>query len=109
MSATATFSNIAVSTTFDNEAATSSISQAWVLKAGLDTCNSVASGLVTIPCDGGVISMSMNVPVAASLSHDLVFGMDWLQFLRAAAPQLVVHLGLWKYFFNELFISHADS
>ncbi|KAF7354502.1 hypothetical protein MVEN_01139500 [Mycena venus] len=92
MSTTATFSNVAVSTAFNGDAATSCISLAWILNAGLRTSNSRVSGLVNLPCEDGVISMTMDIPVVASLSHDLVLGMDWFQFVRAAAPQIIVHL-----------------
>ncbi|KAJ7936603.1 hypothetical protein B0H13DRAFT_2303649 [Mycena leptocephala] len=92
MSATATFANVAVSTAFNGDAAASCISLAWILNSGLRTYNSRASGLVKLPCDDGVISMTMDIPVAASLSHDLVLGMDWFQFVRAAAPQTIVYL-----------------
>ncbi|KAJ7511408.1 hypothetical protein B0H11DRAFT_2215231 [Mycena galericulata] len=92
MSAAATFSDVAVSTAFNSAAATSCISLAWILNAGLQTHNSRASGLVKLPCKDGIISMTMDIPVAASLTHDLVLGMDWFHFVRAAAPQLIVHL-----------------
>ncbi|KAJ7662882.1 hypothetical protein B0H17DRAFT_1093318, partial [Mycena rosella] len=92
MSAPATFSNVVVSTAFDSDAATSRISLAWILDAGLHTSNSRATGLVTLPYDGGVISMTMHILVASSLSHDLVLGMDWYEFMHAAAPQIIFHL-----------------
>ncbi|KAJ6529956.1 hypothetical protein DFH09DRAFT_1093767 [Mycena vulgaris] len=93
MSAPATFSNVAVSTAFNSNAATWCISLAWIMSSGLRTCDSRASVLLNLPSDNGVISMTMDsIPVAASLSHDLVLGIDWFQFVHAAAPQSIVHL-----------------
>ncbi|KAJ7096148.1 hypothetical protein C8R44DRAFT_989427 [Mycena epipterygia] len=81
-----TFSNVVVSTAFDSDAATSCISLAWILDAGrhMHTSNSCATGLVTLPYDGGVISMTMDILVASSLSHDLLLGMDWYEFKLCA-------------------------
>jgi hypothetical protein len=42
----------------------------------------------------GVMSMFFNsIPVAASLPSDLVLGLDWFNFVRSSAPELVMHLG----------------
>ncbi|KAJ7820506.1 hypothetical protein B0H14DRAFT_3472256 [Mycena olivaceomarginata] len=91
MSTTATFSALSLSTAFNSNAATSYISLNWISDAGLSICNSRASGLVNIPYTDGVISMTMDLLVADSLSHDLVLGMDWFLFLRSTAPHVIVN------------------
>ncbi|KAF7339038.1 hypothetical protein MVEN_01980000 [Mycena venus] len=81
----ATFCDVPVSTGFDGHASTSRVSLDWVLNSGLRTHNSQASGLLTLPCDVGVISMFLNnVPVTASLASDLVLGLDWFNFVLMA-------------------------
>ncbi|KAJ7851932.1 hypothetical protein B0H14DRAFT_3866192 [Mycena olivaceomarginata] len=93
MSSLSTFCNVAVSTVFDVHAARSSVSLDWVINSGLRTRASQLSGLLTLPCDAGLISMCLNdVPVTASLASDLVLGLDWIHFIRNSAPELVVHL-----------------
>ena len=92
MPSLATFCNVAISTGFNGHATSSSVSLDWVINSGLRTRASQLSGLLTLPCDGGVISMCLNnVPVAASLASDLVLGLDWLHFVHNSAPELVVH------------------
>lgn len=64
-----------------------------MVNSALPTHNSQVSGLLTLPCDAGVISMFLNnVPVAAFLASDLVLGLDWFNFVRSSAPELVVYL-----------------
>ncbi|KAJ7710545.1 hypothetical protein B0H17DRAFT_1123681 [Mycena rosella] len=93
MSSPATFCNVPVSTRFDGQAPSSSVSLDWVIDSGLRTRASQLSGLLTCPCHAGVISMCLNnVPVTASLTLDLVLGLDWLHFVQNSAPELVVHL-----------------
>lgn len=94
MSSLATFCDVPVSAAFDAHAATCRVSLEWVISSGLSTHNSQISGLLTLPCDVGVMSMALNnVPVIVSLASDLVLGMDWLHFVRSSAPDLVVRLG----------------
>jgi hypothetical protein len=93
MSSPATLCNVPVSTRFDGQAPSSSVSLDCVINSGLRTRASQLSGLLTLPCHVGVISMCLNdVPVAASLTSDLVLGLDWLRFVQNAAPELVVYL-----------------
>lgn len=93
MSSPATFCNVPVSTRFDGQTPSSSVSLDWVINSGLRTRASQLSGLLTLPCHAGVISMCLNnVPVTASLTSDLVLGLDWLRFVKNSAPELVVHL-----------------
>ncbi|KAJ6578257.1 hypothetical protein B0H19DRAFT_1062776 [Mycena capillaripes] len=89
----ATFCNTPILTGFDGHAARSCVSLDWVINSGLPTRASQLSGPLTLPCDAGVISMLfLNVPVTASLPHDLVLGLDWLHYVQNSAPPLVVHL-----------------
>ncbi|KAJ6520974.1 hypothetical protein DFH09DRAFT_1098052 [Mycena vulgaris] len=53
----ATFCDVAISTGFDGRAASSSVCLDWVINSGLRTRSSQLSGLLTLPCDAGVISM----------------------------------------------------
>ncbi|KAJ7704600.1 hypothetical protein B0H17DRAFT_1126905 [Mycena rosella] len=92
MSSLATFCNVPVCAMFDGNAATSSVSLDWIMRARLRTRNSQASGLLALPCDVGVISMCMNVSVAATLPSDLVLGLDWFQFVCETGSEIVVHL-----------------
>jgi hypothetical protein len=93
-SSLATFCNAPISIGFDSNAATCRVSLDWVINSGLPTHNSQVSGLLTLPCDIGVMSMVFdNVPVMASLASDLVLSLNWLNLVRASAPNLVVHLG----------------
>ncbi|KAJ6449064.1 hypothetical protein C8R45DRAFT_947607 [Mycena sanguinolenta] len=85
--------NVPISTGFDGRAPKSWVSLDWVFGSGLRTRGSQLSGLLTLPCDVGVISMSLDVLVAASLGCDLVLGLDWLHYvLQNFAESLVVHL-----------------
>ncbi|KAJ7156566.1 hypothetical protein C8R43DRAFT_1125760 [Mycena crocata] len=93
MSSLATFCNIPASTGFDGCAACSRVSLDWVINTGLRTRASAVSGLLVLPSTAGVISLVLNnVPVAASLAHDLVLGLDWVHLDRDSVPDLVVHL-----------------
>ncbi|KAJ7097035.1 hypothetical protein B0H15DRAFT_1019402 [Mycena belliarum] len=80
--ATCTFRNIALTTTFDPESIQSRLSLDWVLNLGIRVEGSVASGTVTFPGLHGIISLQMHLPVVSSLANDLVFGQDWFQFCR---------------------------
>lgn len=81
-----------ISAGFDAHAATSSVSLDWVINSGLRTHNSQVSGVLTLPCDVGVISMALNnLPVTASLPSDLLLGLDWFNYAQFSAPR-VVHL-----------------
>ncbi|KAJ7882767.1 hypothetical protein B0H14DRAFT_2702814 [Mycena olivaceomarginata] len=69
-----------------------SVSLDWVINSGLCTHNSQVSGVLTLPCDVGVISMALNnLPVTASLPSDLLLGLDWFNYAQFSAPR-VVHL-----------------
>jgi hypothetical protein len=58
------------------------VSLDWIMNSGVPTQNSRASGLLSLPCDAGVLSMFLNgISVAASLPSDLVLGLDWFQFV----------------------------
>lgn len=93
MSFQTTFCDLPISTGFDGHAATSCVSLDWVMDSGLRTRNSQASGVLTLPCNLGAISMFLNnVPVAASLACDLLLGLDWFNFAMSLAPELVVYL-----------------
>ncbi|KAJ7776500.1 hypothetical protein DFH07DRAFT_980644 [Mycena maculata] len=93
MSSPVTFCNVPVSTRFDGQALRSCVSLDWVINSGLHTRTSQLSGLLTLPCHAAVISMCLTgVPVTASLTSDLVLGLDWLHSVQNSDPELVVHL-----------------
>ncbi|KAJ7832273.1 hypothetical protein B0H13DRAFT_2679174 [Mycena leptocephala] len=82
MTSIATFCDVPVSAVFNSNAASSSVSLDWVMNSGVPTQNSRASGLLSLPCDAGVMSMFLNdISVAASSPSDLVLGLDWFQFV----------------------------
>ncbi|KAF8215302.1 hypothetical protein K438DRAFT_2008676, partial [Mycena galopus ATCC 62051] len=83
----ATFCNIPLSTTFDADQETSRLSLDWVLKTGLSTVRSVATGIVTVPGVQNGFSVQMDLTVAASLPFDLVLGRNWLQYCRETVPE----------------------
>ncbi|KAJ7656061.1 hypothetical protein DFH06DRAFT_1200053 [Mycena polygramma] len=71
----------------------SGVSLDWVINSGIPTLGSCLSGLLKLPCNTGVISIFLpNVPVAASLTCDLVLGLDWVQLVCKSAQDVVVHL-----------------
>jgi hypothetical protein len=87
------FCNLPISTGFDAHAATSCVSLDWVINSGLRTHNSQVSGVLTLPSDVGVISMSLNnMSVAACLTSDLVLGLDWFNHCTSLGQELVVYL-----------------
>ncbi|KAJ7429546.1 hypothetical protein B0H11DRAFT_2405433 [Mycena galericulata] len=93
MSPLAILCDVPISTGFDGRAPKSCVSLDWVFGSGLRTRGSQLAGLLTLPCDMGVISMNLDVPVAASLDCDLVLGLDWLHYvLKNSARTFVVHL-----------------
>jgi hypothetical protein len=93
MTSIATFCGIPVSAVFNGNAASSSVSLDWVMNSGVPTQNSRASGLLSLPCDAGVMSMLLNgISVAASSPSDLVLGLDWFQFVWHFTSAIVVHL-----------------
>ncbi|KAJ7847235.1 hypothetical protein B0H14DRAFT_3138567 [Mycena olivaceomarginata] len=82
MTSIATFCNVPVYAAFNDKATSSSVSLDWIMNSGVPTQNSRASGLLSLPCDAGVLSMFLNgISVAASLPSDLVLGLDWFQFV----------------------------
>ncbi|KAJ6514334.1 hypothetical protein C8R47DRAFT_1190487 [Mycena vitilis] len=93
MSPLATLCDLPIRTGFDGHAATSCVSLDWVIKSGLRAPTSPLSGLLTLPCDIGVISMVLkDLLVTDSPSCDLLLGLDWFNFVRSSEPELVVHL-----------------
>ncbi|KAJ6505644.1 hypothetical protein C8R47DRAFT_1066553 [Mycena vitilis] len=93
MSPLATLCNLPIHTAFNGHATTSCVSLDWVNKSGLRTLDSRFSGPLTLLSDVGVISMRLNdIPVADSLSSDLLLGLDWFNFARSCAPDLVVYM-----------------
>ncbi|KAJ6532538.1 hypothetical protein B0H19DRAFT_1272800 [Mycena capillaripes] len=92
MSSLATFCDVPVSAVFDDNAANSSVSLDWVVHSGLRTRNSQASGHLCLPSDISVISLDINVTIAASLASDLVLGLDWFQFVQHTGLEGIVHL-----------------
>ncbi|KAJ6455337.1 hypothetical protein C8R47DRAFT_1203832 [Mycena vitilis] len=92
MSSLATLCDLPIRTVFDGTK-TSCVSLDWVIKSGLRTLDSQISGPLTLSSDVGVVSMRVNdIPVADSLPSDLLLGLDWFDFVRSSAPELVVHL-----------------
>ncbi|KAJ7752501.1 hypothetical protein DFH07DRAFT_1061706 [Mycena maculata] len=92
MTSIPTFCNVPVSAVFDGNAASSSVSLDWVMNSGIPTQNSRASGLLSLPCDAGIMSMLLNnISVAASSPSDLVLGLDWFQFVCTSTSAVVVH------------------
>ncbi|KAJ7204906.1 hypothetical protein C8J57DRAFT_1542007 [Mycena rebaudengoi] len=86
MPPSATFCNLAVSTTFNAELEKSALSLDWVLASGIKTTVSIASGVLSLPCEDTVCAMHVELTVTASLPFDLVLGRDWLHFCRDSLP-----------------------
>ncbi|KAJ7258656.1 hypothetical protein C8J57DRAFT_1644624 [Mycena rebaudengoi] len=86
MPPSATFCNLAVLTTFNAELEKSALSLDWVLASGVKTTVSIASGVLSLPCEDTVCAMHVELTVTASLPFDLVLGRDWLHFCRDSLP-----------------------
>ncbi|KAF7378322.1 ATP-dependent DNA helicase [Mycena sanguinolenta] len=89
MSASATFLDIPLSTTFCADYEKSLLSLDWVLTSGIKVSASLASGVLSLPCDGSPSTcvMDVNLNVKDSLPFDLVLGRDWHLFCRDALPK----------------------
>lgn len=88
----ATFRNLALSTTFDKDEEKSRLSLDWVLQSGVRAVRSVASGILTIPAADSTFSVEMEFSIASSLPFDLVLGCDWLQYFRESVPETCFYL-----------------
>ncbi|KAJ7109691.1 hypothetical protein C8R43DRAFT_1139493 [Mycena crocata] len=88
----ATFCNLPLSTAFNCNAEKSVLSLEWVLNFGVSTVRSTASGILTLPCEGGVFPLEINLPIVTSLPFDLVLGRDCLQYCRESAPDTTIYL-----------------
>jgi hypothetical protein len=83
-SSLATPCNAPVSVVFDGPPSSSSAALDWVVNTGILTRESLESGLLSLPCNNGVFSMSMdNMSVASSLALDLVLGTHWLLLIAS--------------------------
>ncbi|KAJ6450748.1 hypothetical protein C8R45DRAFT_1223974 [Mycena sanguinolenta] len=79
----ATFCNVPVSAEFDGRTTCSYVSRNWLITSGLTRDGSRVSGVLSLPCNVGVISVRLNnVPVSSSAASDLVLGLDWFNFVR---------------------------
>ncbi|KAJ7914130.1 hypothetical protein B0H13DRAFT_2003276 [Mycena leptocephala] len=93
MTASATFCNVALFTALDWNRDLSVLSLDWVFASGIRTHQGVASGVLALPCvDGGVFSVSTNLPLASYLPSDVALGRDWLQYCRQAVPNACFRL-----------------
>ncbi|KAJ7687805.1 hypothetical protein B0H14DRAFT_3054469, partial [Mycena olivaceomarginata] len=87
MSFTATFHNLALSTSFNPDLESSSLSLNWVLSSDIAVSASLACGLLSLPCgDGFFRSMNVKLVVVSSLPSDLVLGRDWMSYCRCSFP-----------------------
>ncbi|KAJ7128635.1 hypothetical protein C8R44DRAFT_732960 [Mycena epipterygia] len=92
MTSIPTLCDVPVSAVFNGNAASSSRLD-WVMNSGVRTQNSRASGLLSLPCDAGVMSMFLdNISVGAALPSDLVLGLDWFRFVCNSTSAIVVYL-----------------
>ncbi|KAF7358072.1 hypothetical protein MVEN_00855000 [Mycena venus] len=83
----ASFHNIPLSTSFNIDQECSVISLDWVLSSGVPASNSLACGLLSLPCgDGSFRSMNVQLAIKASLPCDLVLGRDWKLYCSNAFP-----------------------
>ncbi|KAJ6470950.1 hypothetical protein C8R45DRAFT_1014956 [Mycena sanguinolenta] len=86
MSSGAALNGLPVSVAFDPNVLDCSISLDWVMNSGLRSFNSRISGLLSLPCSSGVLSMQLHdVPVAATPICELVLGSDWFERACGAA------------------------
>ncbi|KAJ7204982.1 hypothetical protein GGX14DRAFT_397918 [Mycena pura] len=87
VSLNATFRNVPLSTSFDFDLETSTLSLDWVLSSAVATSASVASGSLSLPCsDGSFRSMNVELAIAASIPSYLVLDRDWMSYCRSAFP-----------------------
>lgn len=92
MSVSATFRNLALSTTFDKDEEKSQLSLNWILQSGVRAVRSVALGILTIPAADSTFSVEMELSIASSLTFDLVLNHDWLQYCRESVPETCFYL-----------------
>ncbi|KAJ7616475.1 hypothetical protein FB45DRAFT_934312 [Roridomyces roridus] len=93
MHSSATLCNLPVSTGFDRNLAQSQLSLGYVFNSGIPTLGSCFSGLLTLPCDTGILTLHLdNVRIVASLPFDLVLGQEWLRLMQNSPRVAVAHL-----------------
>lgn len=81
-----------LSTTLDRDREESVLSLDWVLTSGICAVRSKASGVLAVPCDGGVFSVPMDLNIISSLSSDLVLGREGLQYGRESVSETCFYL-----------------
>ncbi|KAJ7465543.1 hypothetical protein FB451DRAFT_1561364, partial [Mycena latifolia] len=86
MSSSATFCNIPVSTSFNPESERSLLAVGWILSSGISTRGAVASGALSLPCNGSRCTMHMDLAVTSDLPYDIVLGRDWSFLCRETLP-----------------------
>ncbi|KAJ7825225.1 hypothetical protein B0H14DRAFT_3874576 [Mycena olivaceomarginata] len=87
MPPSATFFDIPFSSTFCADHEKSLLSLDWVLASGIKSSGSVASGVLSLPCEGSTCVMNVNLSIKDSLPFDLVLGRDWHLFCRDSLPR----------------------
>ncbi|KAJ7837883.1 hypothetical protein B0H14DRAFT_3870287 [Mycena olivaceomarginata] len=86
MPPSATFFDIPLSSTFCADHEKSLLSLDWVLASGIKSSGSVASGVLSLPCEGSTCVMNANLSIKDLLPFDLVLGRDWHLFCRDSLP-----------------------
>ncbi|KAJ6485493.1 hypothetical protein DFH09DRAFT_1339769 [Mycena vulgaris] len=86
MAPSATFCNLAVSTTFNAELEKSALFLDWVLASGIKTTISIASGILSLPCEDTGCAMHMQLAVVVSLPFDPVHSL--IGTVRSSPSQL---------------------
>ncbi|KAJ6467328.1 hypothetical protein C8R45DRAFT_1019747 [Mycena sanguinolenta] len=88
MSSGAALNGLPVSVAFDPNVLGCSISLDWVMNTGLRSLNSRVSGLLSLRCSSGVLSMQLYaVAVAATPISELVLGSNWFELACGAASR----------------------
>ncbi|KAF7349901.1 hypothetical protein MVEN_01290800 [Mycena venus] len=80
--ASATSFDLPLSSTFCVDHEKSLLSLDWVLASGIESSGSVASDVLSLPCEGSTCVMNVNLSIKDSLPFDLVLVRDWHLFCR---------------------------
>ncbi|KAJ6552630.1 hypothetical protein DFH09DRAFT_1319078 [Mycena vulgaris] len=86
MSASATFCNIPLSTSFNPNSEKSLLALEWILSSGLSARDAVASGVLSLHYTNTSCSMHINLNISPSLPYDLVLGRDWSLICHDSLP-----------------------
>ncbi|KAF7349662.1 hypothetical protein MSAN_01692700 [Mycena sanguinolenta] len=111
MPASATFCDLPLSTSFSSDLEQSLLSLDWVLSSGIKTSGSVASGVLSLPCEGTTCVLNINLAIKDSLPFDLVLGRDWHLLCRDSLPdaRFLLSSGMIDFALKAVHVAHSPN